>query len=103
MDFDLGETFDSLAEAPSDAEAEDFSESLLTTGAALAAAVGARHVCKTLWRRWRGGDPPTNPALRGVTWKDALLWGVVVGGLVGVSKVASRRGSTALQQRWRRR
>ena len=74
-------------------------ESLLVTGSAIAAGVMTRKVLKGLWTRVRGSDPPNNPAQPDVTWTEALTWAAAVGAAVGVSRVLSRRGTTAAVNR----
>lgn len=77
-------------------------ENLVALATAMAAAVAARHTLQASWRQAFDRDPPRNPASREVAWKEALLWGAVSGALVGVARIAARRGSTSLVRHVRR-
>lgn len=76
-------------------------ESVAVTGAAVAAGIATRRGLQTLWKQWRGTEPPEDPAAPGVTWPDALIWAMAVGAAVGVARVLSRRGTTAAVGRFR--
>ncbi len=76
-------------------------ENLIALATAMAAAVAARHTLQASWRHAFDRDPPKNPSSRNVVWKEALLWGAVSGALVGVARIAARRGSTSLVRRIR--
>lgn len=78
---------------------EEEAEGLFSTGAAIVAGLATRNLCKALWTRWRGSEPPVNPVADDVTWKDALTWAVGVGAAVGVARVLSRRGTVAARRR----
>jgi len=77
-------------------------ENLVALATAMAAAVAARHTLHATWRAAFDRDPPRNPSSRQVAWKEALLWGAVSGALVGVARIAARRGSTSLYRQVRR-
>ncbi len=79
----------------------DYTEQLLTFAAAAGAAVLARHLLRAGWRTTLHREPPKNPASSSVDWQDALLWGAVSGALVGVTRIVSRRASTAAYKRMR--
>ena len=70
-------------------------EDKVWNGVATGAAVGAVMVTKPLIERgWRvafGSEPPGNPAHQDVTWRDAMLWAVVTGALVGVARLVAQR------------
>lgn len=74
-------------------------KSLAVAGVAVAAGMVTRRGCKELWSRYRGEDPPVNPAAPGVSWADALTWAVAVGAAAGVARVISRRGTAAAARR----
>ena len=77
-------------------------ENLAALATAMVAAVAARHTLQASWRQAFDRDPPKNPSSREVAWKEALLWGAVSGALVGVARIAARRGSTSLVRQVRR-
>jgi hypothetical protein len=79
-----------------DPAVSDPSESLIVTGAAVAAGVLTNRLLKAAWRQSRGEDPPINPAAAEVSWTDALIWGASVGAAIGVSRVLARRTTTSL-------
>lgn len=68
--------------------------SLLSLGAALAAAAVARRGIGSAWRAATGKNPPENPADPDVNVREALLWAAVSGTLVAVARMlASRRAA----------
>jgi hypothetical protein len=66
------------------------------SGAAAAAAF--RWGMTAVWRASRHGDPPANPASRGVRWRDALVWSVSLAVGAAVSRVVAQRGAAAAWQ-----
>ncbi|MCW1886054.1 DUF4235 domain-containing protein [Luteolibacter flavescens] len=38
-----------------------------------------------------GQQPPRNPAVPFVTWKEAILWTAIAGAMGGVARMASRK------------
>lgn len=74
-------------------------ESLVVTGAAVAAGMLTNRLLKAAWKRYQGTDPPVNPAAAGVSWKEALIWAGTVGAAIGVNRVLARRTTTTLLQK----
>ena len=70
-------------------------ESAVAFVAAIGATLIARELLESAWRATLDRDPPKNPSSREVQWKEALLWGVTSGALVGIARIASRRLSTS--------
>jgi hypothetical protein len=70
----------------------------LSFGAAVLAAALSRRAVEAAWRSRRGTAPPENPAAAGVTWADALVWGVATGIGASIARVAARRGAAAAWQ-----
>jgi len=70
-------------------------EDKVWNGVATAAAVGAVAATKPLLERgWRiafRSEPPGNPAAEDVTWRDAILWALVTGAIVGVIRLVAQR------------
>ncbi len=73
------------------------SDDLVSKGTRLAVTLAASLVLsailKWIWERSTGDTAPTNPTKPGVTWQNALVWGLLSGALAGVVKVAARRGT----------
>ncbi len=73
--------------------------SLVFKFAAATMAIGAARAVRTVarggWRRATGSEPPDNPAHPDVGWTEALLWGVTVGALAGVGRIAARKLTTS--------
>ena len=66
--------------------------------AASAAAVGGAIVWQGLQRGWRlamHDDPPLDPTARDVSWRDAILWTVASGALMGLGRLIARGGAAA--------
>lgn len=72
---------------------------LLAGATAFATSLVLRPVLKGGWKRVTHTDPPNNPAARDVTWGQAIAWAVVTGVVVGVARVAARRGAATLWAR----
>jgi hypothetical protein len=61
-----------------------------------AATLGVRRAAAALWRSGRHEDPPTHPAARDVSWRDALVWATSVAVGAAVARViAERTAATA--------
>lgn len=75
---------------------------LAGSAGALAAAIIASKMIDEGWRRY-SGEPPMNPEMRGVSWKQALLWGALTGSVVGVARVGGRRMASGAATNLRRR
>jgi hypothetical protein len=70
---------------------------------ASAAAVGAVTVSKPLvercWRLVFRTEPPGNPAHQDVSWRDALMWAVVTGAVVGLIRLVAQRAAAGAWQK----
>lgn len=73
---------------------------ILTAIAAVLGGFAARQIINGVWRVSRGEKPPLNPAHADVPWRDALLFGGLLGLLVGITRIAARRGMTAGWKHW---
>ena len=65
----------------------------VASGAAIAAVMLTRPAIERLWKAIFRRDPPGNPASRDVTWREALLWALFTGALVGVVRLVAQRGA----------
>ena len=78
-------------------------EDKVWNGVASAAAVGAVTVTKPLiergWRVTFRSDPPGNPAAQDVAWRDAILWAVITGALVGLIRLVAQRMAAGAWQK----
>ncbi|QEG40942.1 DUF4235 domain-containing protein [Roseimaritima ulvae] len=77
-------------------------EGLIALGVATGAGLLARQMLQGGWRMALDREPPKNPSSHEVDWRDALLWGAVSGAVVGLVRIASRRGTSAAYNQWRR-
>ena len=70
-------------------------EAKMWNGVASGAAVGAVVLTKPLveraWRLVVGSEPPGNPAHQDVAWRDAILWAMVTGAIVGLIRLVAQR------------
>ncbi|MDA8746073.1 DUF4235 domain-containing protein [Rubripirellula amarantea] len=71
-------------------------ENLIAFAVAIGATFVARELLQAGWRTTMNSEPPKNPASHEVVWRDALLWGAISGAVVGVARIASRRGSSSV-------
>lgn len=65
-------------------------------GAASVAAFAVHRALEEVWEHKTREPAPKNPAAKGVSWKDALLWGASAGALAGIARVVTRRSYTRL-------
>lgn len=75
---------------------EDTTWKLMATAAATAASFAAHAVLKESWKLITKEDPPLNPADSETAWEEALIWTVASGVLVGLCRLAARRGTVAV-------
>jgi hypothetical protein len=68
---------------------------VIALGAGTAAAGAVRAIATAAWRTTRHEDPPTNPAARGVRWRDALIWAISVAAGAAVARVVAERGAAS--------
>jgi hypothetical protein len=66
----------------------------------IAGAMMGRFLLKCGWRAMTGNEPPENPDGDDTNWKQALIWGVVSGAIMGVVRALSQKGASAAERRW---
>ena len=66
---------------------------LASAGSAAVAALVTRVAARQGWKAATGSRPPRNPAAAGTTWKQAMLWAVTTGMVVGVARVLTERAT----------
>lgn len=59
------------------------------------AAAGVRRVAVSAWRMKQHEDPPENPVVRDVGWRNALIWAMAVAVGAAVARVVAQRGAAA--------
>ena len=59
----------------------------------MAAGSATRALLRAVWRRTKGGDPPTNPAAPGTRWSEALIWAGASGVALAVTRLIAQRGA----------
>lgn len=78
-------------------------EDKVWNGVASVAAIGAVALSKPLVERsWRvvfRSDPPGNPAHQDVAWRDAVLWALFTGALVGLIRLLAQRAAAGAWHR----
>jgi hypothetical protein len=64
-------------------------------GALSGAASGGltRTAMKKGWQKWKGSDPPTNPAAPSTKWSEALAWATACGVAIAVARLVAQRGA----------
>ena len=63
----------------------------VASGAAVGAVILAKPLVERAWRVAFRSEPPGNPAHQDVAWRDALVWALVTGALVGVIRLIAQR------------
>jgi Protein of unknown function (DUF4235) len=76
--------------------AEKLSWQLLTTVAAVGAAIVVRKVLQAAWTNLRPEQPPENPADPDVDWGEAIAWTAATGLVVGVARMIASRGAAGV-------
>ena len=66
---------------------------ILGTVTGILSGMATRTLLKTGWKKVRGGDPPTNPAAPGTSWKEALTWAAASGVAMAVTRLVAQRGA----------
>jgi NADPH:quinone reductase-like Zn-dependent oxidoreductase len=59
----------------------------------VAAGSATRALLRAVWRRTKGGDPPTNPASPSTRWSEALIWAAASGVAMAVTRLIAQRGA----------
>ncbi len=67
---------------------------ILVKGLTVLAALAARKVLEKTWQATTKQTPPKNPDDFGVTWKDAIIWTVSTGVILGLTKLVVRRNAS---------
>jgi Protein of unknown function (DUF4235) len=73
----------------------------VASAAAVAAVVATKPFIERAWRMIVGSEPPGNPADEEVSWRDAILWAVVTGAVVGVIRLVAQRSAAGAWQKAR--
>lgn len=63
----------------------------VASGAAVGAVALTKPLIERVWRLTFRSEPPGNPAHQDVAWRDAILWALVTGALVGVIRLVAQR------------
>jgi len=63
----------------------------IASGVAIGAVVLTKPLLERAWRIAFQTEPPGNPADQDVTWRDALMWALLSGALVGVIRLIAQR------------
>ena len=72
---------------------------LLGTGSALGAGALANAVTKRGWKLATGSNPPDNPEDPDVGWKEAVLWALASGAVIGLARLLAERQAAAYYRR----
>ncbi|PPK98021.1 uncharacterized protein DUF4235 [Kineococcus xinjiangensis] len=68
---------------------------LIGTGAAVGAGALANAVTKGGWKFLTGSNPPDNPEDPDVGWKEAVLWALASGAVIGIARLLAERQAAA--------
>jgi Protein of unknown function (DUF4235) len=82
---------------------EDKVWNVVASGAAIGAVVLTKPLIERAWRLAFRAEPPGNPADQDVSWRDAILWALVTGALVGVIRLVAQRVAAGAWQKARGR
>ncbi len=73
----------------------DMAWKAVALGAGAASAFATRRLIRAAWKSVKGSEPPSNPAARSTTWKDAIGWAVASGIALAVTRLIAQRGAAA--------
>jgi hypothetical protein len=73
----------------------------IASGAAVGGVVVTKPLVERCWRMVVGSDPPGNPAAEEVAWRDAIMWALVTGAVVGLIRLVSQRAAAGAWQKVR--
>ena len=68
---------------------------LLAAGAAAVATTVADRGVRSAWKAATGDEPPANPMNPDVAWKEAVVWAVLSGAVIGIARLAAQRKAAA--------
>ena len=72
---------------------EDKVWNTVASAAAVGAVVATKPLIERCWQMVTGAEPPGNPAHEEVSWRDAMLWAVVTGAVVGLIRLVAQRSA----------
>lgn len=72
---------------------------VMAMGSAVGASMVARKVTDGSWKFIRGGEPPTNPEDPDDDWVEAILFAILSGAIVGISRTVARRQAAAVYKK----
>lgn len=79
---------------------EDRIYDLVATGSALLAGALVKKALEAGWKTAKHEDPPKNPAANDVSWKDAIIWTLATGVVVGLTKLLVKKGTA---EHWKKK
>jgi hypothetical protein len=68
-------------------------------GAATFGGAAMRKALEQAWKLAMDEDPPLDPSASDVPWREAIIWTVATGALIGLGRLIARRGAAAGWQR----
>lgn len=68
---------------------------LVSSAAGALGAFVVRGGLEQAWKAATGEHPPKNPAARDVSWRDAIVWTVATGALIGLGRLVAERAVTS--------
>ena len=66
---------------------------VLGTVTGILSGMATKSLLRSAWKRVKGGNPPTNPAAPGTSWKEALIWAASSGVAMAVTRLVAQRGA----------
>lgn len=72
----------------------------VAAGAAMLGGVVVRQGLDQAWKLATHEDPPLDPTSRDVAWRDAIIWTVATGVMVGLGRLIARRGAATAWERF---
>jgi hypothetical protein len=67
----------------------------VASGATALAGAAVNRGLDQAWRVTMNDEPPADPASHRVSWRDAILWTVATGVVIGLGRLLAHRGAVA--------
>lgn len=74
---------------------ERLTYNLLASGAAIVAAIVVRNAMEKTWELVNNKVAPENPADPETSWKEAVVWSIASGVVIGLARMFAQRGAAA--------
>lgn len=72
---------------------EDKVWNAVASAVAVGAVAASKPMIERSWKVVTGSEPPGNPAHEDVAWRDAIMWAVITGAVIGLVRLVAQRSA----------